>query len=373
MKQFQSKGVELTLTAAELRLEINDLAGMFGGTIEQAADEIIAQSENSDISKHAQLWKINGIPAVYLALFQPDPGIAYMDTWAFSMQMADYFKNGPGKTDFGPLHHIALNASQKLELLVMKLGERVRADSNTKPTQDKIRIWVRDNPIERDFIYRKTLVPELGSMLGDEEIGAFKTVGSIGVTVEEVAYRMGVYMNLLTKQARWQTELVMNDTDDGSSIKKGLISLNELGSFVSRMEPLLAQTPDLITRERKAILTAIQNERMEVLANINQQRLDILEYLTGVQSSVTKDLINERRIIMDILLSERKNVLQSIDEQRIATLTEIESAGNRIADKVLDQSKPLIDYIFIRVLQALAILLVSGLIGATILIRLKSK
>ena len=76
---------------------------------------------------------------------------------------------------------------------------------------------------------------------------------------------------------------------------------------------------------------------------------------------------------MDILLSERKKVLQSIDEQRIATLTEIESAGNRITDKVLDQSKPLIDYIFFRVLQTLAILLVSGLIGAAILMRLKSK
>jgi hypothetical protein len=373
MQQFQTKGAELRKTAAELRLEINDLAGVFEGTIEQAADEVIAQSEDNDISRHALLWKINGIPSAFLALFQPDPGVAFIDTWAFSLQMVDYFKNGPGKTDFGQWHHIVLVASQKLELLVTKLGERMSADGNVKPTRDKIKIWVRDNPIERDFIYRNTTVPVIGSMLGAEEMGAFQTVGSIGVTVEEVSYRMGVYMNLLTKQARWQAELVMKGTDDKPSLQDGLVAIDELGSFINRMEPVLEQIPDLIVRERKAILKAIQKERIEVLANINQQRLDILNYLTGVQLSITKDLINERRIIMDILLSERKNVLESIDEQRIATLTEIESASNRVVDKVLDQSKPLIDYIFIRVLQILAVLLVSGVIGAAILIRLKGK
>jgi hypothetical protein len=53
---------------------------------------------------------------------------------------------------------------------------------------------------------------------------------------------------------------------------------------------------------------------------------------------------------MDILLSERETVLQSIDVQRIATLRDIESAGNRIADKMMKQGEPLVDYIFVRIL-----------------------
>ena len=373
MKQFQPKGAEYRKTASELRLEINDLAGVFEGTIEQAADKVIAQSKDNEISRHALLWKINGIPAAYMALFQPDPGVAFIDTWAFSTQMVDYFKNGSGKTDFGPWQHIALEASQKLESLVMKLGESVSANSNITPTRDKIRVWAHDNPIERDFIYRNTTVPVLGKMLGDEELGTFQTVGSIGITVEEVSYRMGVYLHLLTKQARWQAELIMKGTDDKPSIQDGLETLDELGSFINRIAPLLEQTPDLIIRERKAILKAIQKERIEVLANINQQRLDILKYMTGIQSTVTKDLINERRIILDTLLSERKNILKSIDEQRVATLVEIESVGNRVVDKVLNQTKPVIDYIFIRVLQVLAVLLVSGMVGAVIVTRLLNR
>ena len=76
---------------------------------------------------------------------------------------------------------------------------------------------------------------------------------------------------------------------------------------------------------------------------------------------------------MDILQSERKTVLQSINEQRVATLTELESAGNQIVDNVLKQSKPLIDYIFIRVLQVVAVLLLCGMVGAVILFRLMKK
>lgn len=84
-------------------------------------------------------------------------------------------------------------------------------------------------------------------------------------------------------------------------------------------------------------------------------------------------LKNERRTIMNTLLSERKAVLQSIDEQRVATLNEIESVGSRIAGNVLKQVKPLIYFVFIRIVQVLAILLVCGMLGAIIIVRLMSK
>jgi len=38
------------MSATELRLELNELAGVFKGTIERAADEVIAKSRNSDLT-----------------------------------------------------------------------------------------------------------------------------------------------------------------------------------------------------------------------------------------------------------------------------------------------------------------------------------
>jgi hypothetical protein len=101
MEKNKSEGTQYKKSAAELRIYLDELTGIFSGTIEQAADQIIAASPANEIKRHALLWKINGIPAAYGALFQPDPAIAIIDTWSFSMQMVDYFERGPGKADFG--------------------------------------------------------------------------------------------------------------------------------------------------------------------------------------------------------------------------------------------------------------------------------
>jgi len=373
LKRSETKGNEYTMSATELRLEMNDLASVFRGTIEIAADEVIAKSRDNDIIRHALLWKINGIPAVYKSIFRPDPAVAYVDTLAFSMQMVEYFKIGYGRADFGKWNYIALQASQNLNKLVKELGEKVRADNNIKPLEGKIQIWVNENQIERDFIYRKTTIPQLNSIFGEVELSALQSFGSIGLTVEEVAYRLSIYMDLLTKQASWQAELVMIGNNDQTSIQDGLVVLNDIGAFVRRIDPLGEEIPDWLARERDNIKEAVQQERKEVLTNIDQQRLDTLKFLNDFLEKVTEDLKTERNIITDIIQSERKTVLQSIDEQRIETLKIIESAGNRIVGQMMKQAEPLIDYIFVRVLLLIAILLVSGIVGTAIILRLKSK
>jgi hypothetical protein len=373
MKKTQAKGISYNVSAAELRLQLDDLAGVFSGSIEQAADQIIAEPADKEIKRHALLWKINAIPTAYRALFQPDPAVALIDTLAFSMQMVTYFERGPGKDDFGQWHLIALDASRRLEKKVMEHVERARTDKNIKPLQDEIQTWVLENPIERDFIYRNSVVPILGSLIGEREMGALEKVGSLALSVEELAYQLIVYMNLLTKQARWQAELVMKGTLDEPGIQDGLVALNDLGSFAKRMTPMVAQAPDLVARERETILEALRQERIEVLANIDRQRIETLVYLTRERIAVTDDLKSERRTVMDILQSEREAILQAIDEQRIATLIEIESAGNLIIENSLKQFEQLIDYFFIRVLQLLVGILLCGVVAAVIVFGLKRK
>ncbi|MGD2009947.1 MAG: hypothetical protein PVI76_02560, partial [Desulfobacterales bacterium] len=146
----------------------------------------------------------------------------------------------------------------RVEKKVMEHVERARTDKNIKPLQDEIQTWVLENPIERDFIYRNSVVPILGSLIGEREMGALEKVGSLALSVEELAYQLIVYMNLLTKQARWQAELVMKGTLDEPGIQDGLVALNDLGSFAKRMTPMVAQAPDLVARERETILEALR-------------------------------------------------------------------------------------------------------------------
>ena len=183
-----------------------------------------------------------------------------------------------------------------------------------------IKTWVKNHPIARDFVYRQATIAKMETLVGEQEMGALQSVGGLAVSINDIAKNIIVYMNLLTKQALWQAELVLTGSDDKQGIQDGLESLNELGDFVNNIAPIVDQMPDLVARERETVLETMRRERIEVLANIDQQRVDTLRYLTTVQLAIRDDIISERKAVMDILQSEREVILQSIDEQRNATL-----------------------------------------------------
>jgi hypothetical protein len=355
------------MTADQLRLQLDDLAGVFTGSIEQAADRVIAESADRQVERHALLWKINAIPMAYRALFQTDPAVALIDTWAFSLQMVVYFEKGHGKDDFDQWHAIALDASRQLETALKEVARKTRTDENVQPLEEKILIWVEDHPIQPDFIYRDTAIPVLSSQSGQRQLGAVQTVGKLALSVEDISFRLFLYMDLLTKQARWQAELVMADADDDKAgIQSGIASLYDLEAAARRMTAVVEQAPDLVARERETMLRDLQKERLAVLANIDAQRLGTLAYLTRERKAAVEDLKSLQRAITEILQSERKTIIKSIDSQRTTLLAEIESAGNRIVENALQQSRQVIDHFFTRLVQLLVVFSLVGGVGVAI-------
>jgi hypothetical protein len=355
------------MTAAQLRLQLDDLAGVFTGSIEQAADRVIAESADRQVEQHALLWKINAIPMAYRALFQTDPAVALIDTWAFSLQMVVYFEKGQGKEDFDQWHAIALDASRQLETALKEVARKTRTDENVQPLEEKILIWVEDHPIQPDFIYRDTAIPVLSSQSGQRQLGAVQTVGKLALSVEDISFRLFLYMDLLTKQARWQAEYVMADTDKDAGIQSALRSLDEMVAAVNRITPLVESAPDLIAGEKEAVLDALKQERVATLASIDQQRIETLNYLTRERMAAVEDLTSLQRAITEMLQSERELVLTSIDSQRKALLIDVESAGNRIVENALQQGRQVIDHFFTRLVQLLVVfLLVGGVVVALI-------
>lgn len=361
------------ISAAELRLLLNDMASLFEGTIEQAADRVIASTTDKMVRRHALLWKINAIPIAYRALFQNDPGVAFIDSLAFSIQMADYFETGYGRDDFGQWHVIALEASRTLEKKLAEATLLIRSDGQPLPIMDKLQLFASENPIERGFTYRYTVVPVLPKYLRKKEMDALQSVGSLVVKVEDISYQLARYMDLITKQARWQTELIMTDTNIVADIKSGVESLDDLGSATTQLMPILEQVPDIVDREREALLSALQDERKAILDEIERQRFDTLIYLTRERLAATGDIRSMQSVLMDMMSKERAAVMASIDEQRMALMVEIESFGVRILETALQQSKSVIDHFFMRLFQLFVVMVFGGLIIAFIFLRLKKE
>lgn len=329
MKKNEAEGKKFVKSALELQMHLDDLVSVFTGVIEQAADRVIAESTENEVKQHALLWKINGIPTALRALFHHDPAVAILDTWAFSMQMVNYFDDGEGKKDFGPWHEIAHNSSLKLEKRLAQLVASGLPDGNIDTLQIDIQSWVQEHPFARDFIYRDTLAAELGEIIGNQELDTLQTIGSLAVSIEEMTDQHAVYLDLLTKQARWQAEFVLAETFKNQGVKEAASTFVELAESLNQISPVVVHFPELIAQERKTFL--------------------------------------------DTLKTERETILQSIDRQRIATLSEIDVLRNRIQKETIDQGKELIDYLFVRALQLLAASLICGGGLAVLVIHLKGK
>ena len=91
----------------KVRLRMRALVEPMCAELEQAADAIIAGTTNASVKKAALRWKIEGVPALREALFQPDGLAALGDAWVLCNQMADYFDKGPGRSSLEEASHRA--------------------------------------------------------------------------------------------------------------------------------------------------------------------------------------------------------------------------------------------------------------------------
>src|SRR5262245_26580075 len=74
---------KVSVSAAVLRVRVNDLVERAAGRIEMTADRISAETDDGALRRRALLLKMDAIPAVYTAGFRADPLAAAVDVWGF--------------------------------------------------------------------------------------------------------------------------------------------------------------------------------------------------------------------------------------------------------------------------------------------------
>src|SRR4249920_406059 len=102
--------VSVAVNANQARLRMRSLVGPMCGEIERTADQIAAGTSDPAVRRAALRWKIDAVPALSAALFQPEPMTAVLDSWVFFNQMADFFETGAGKDQLGESAPVAVAA-----------------------------------------------------------------------------------------------------------------------------------------------------------------------------------------------------------------------------------------------------------------------
>jgi hypothetical protein len=358
---------EITVNANQIRLRMRSLVDPFAGEIEESADRIIANTSTTSVKRAAIKWKIEGVPELRGALFQPDPFTAVLDTWIFTFQMADYFDTGPGRVSLGDAAPIAVDTSRRLEAEVNRVTSTFTTPANVSVVRDFSRKWASEHPIRYSIQDRETAL----SRITDVDVGVSWSVGEavaeLTTTADDIHREIQIYSDHLFRQARWEADLlkldlhteevlplaeravksseraVMTLDSAGGTIDKAVVTLDRavvtldsLVPAIKSMADTASNAPALVTSERKAAIEAVHADLTQTLIFLQGERIASLKQVSEERIAALRALTEERVAALaelrEIAANERAALSRDIEQ---STLKLVDHAAWRITQLVV--------------------------------------
>ena len=304
----------------QIRLRLRSMVGPACGEIEQAADQIMAGTTNPAVQRAALLWKIEGVPALRAALFQPDPYTAQFDSWVLCFQMADYFESGPGKAALGGSSPIAVAACRRLEEQMNRVAASMTVSGDVTRGRAFAKKWAGEHPIRHSIPDRESTLSRALERDIAGSLSAGEAVAEITTTVDDLNRRLEVYSDQLFRQGRWEAQLFKSELMAElpvaqalplaervvKSAEQAVATVAHLAPTLERAVGVLETTPKLIASEREAAIKAVQDELTRTIKFVQDERVAALDRLTSERLAAIKDL-------QVTVVAERKALTQELE------------------------------------------------------------
>jgi hypothetical protein len=319
----------------QIRLRVRAMVGPACGEIEQAADQIIAGNTNAAVQRGALLWKIEAVPALRAALFQPDPFTAQFDSWVLCFQMTDYFETGPGKVSLGKASPIAVAACRRLEEEMNRIAASMTVSGDVTQARSFAKKWAREHPIHHSITDRESTLSRVLERDSSGSISTGEAVAEITTTVDDLNRRLEIYSDQLFRQGRWEAQLFKSELMAELPVahalplaERAVKSAGQAVATVDRLAPALERavgvaesTPKLITAEREAAIKAVQDELTRTMEFVREERVAALKHLSQERGTALKEL-------HEAMVVERKALTQDLEQ---ISLTVVDHAFWRAA------------------------------------------
>jgi hypothetical protein len=341
----------------QLRLRIRALVGPMTGRIESAADDIGAASTERAWQQAALDWKIEAVPALREALFQPGPSVALMDAWVLLYQMSDYFERGPGKNSLGPFNAQAVAACRSMEEDLTRVAAAATVSGDVSKARAFAKRWAGEHPITTTIAAREPVLSVAFSVELGDTLTAGESAAEIVVTLDDLTRKLDLYGGQLPRQARWEVDRQRHELIDELSARQAVplaertvTSAERITAAVDRLAPAIEgaahtaeRTPDIIAAEHRAASEVIAAELTRAIEFAQRERLSAQQYLTAERKATVDDL---RQVI-------------SVEQHALGA--EVYQLSDRMVDHAMDRLERL-------VWTVLAIFLV-GMFAGLVLIR----
>lgn len=346
---FMRDDEEIDFTTYELRNHLISFVSFYSTRIEQAADQILEQADDSAVREHAYLWKIYAIPLGQRVAFNVDPMVGLADLWAFCMQMRLYFSEGEGREIFGEYQHIAIDITAELERAAAEIISEVYTSGDIREHKKTVLEWVEAYPIEDRYYSRASISDTLVSLAGFESADIGTAMGGLAINLHNVREEPMFHFDLLPRQVMWQSEYLMDRMADEGLLRQSEESLKSLTESTERITLVVEQTPEILEEARASTLEDINGQRIETIEALRIERIAMLEAMT----------------------MEREAIFDELDRMRARTIHDLDSLVLRTKDESAQLINDSIDHLFWRMVQ---LLLIAGAItGVIVFVVLKNR
>jgi len=342
------KSSKMTISAAQLRVQVRSLAGRFSGLMEEAGMKVLREDGDPARQRRALLWLTNGIPAMQQALFQPDPLAALVDAQFLIAQMRGFFPVDAEGSFRGKYAELAGKICDEMESDIRLIVDAAGPDTDYEAARSFVYEQAKKYPIDISFTSRTGSAALLAEFTAKAGANALKSLGSITETIEDLVARFDLNSEYLPKQARWHAQLLIMDEvkdEDFATIVSSLEHLQFIemvAEEINRLMPIVEALPDLVAEERTVVLQALTAHLERTLAFVDQQRATIMH----------EDVRAEREAVLTAIQQERIAILEALREERIATFQDLDALMEKSFSREIDK-------LFLRALQLIGIALLG--------------
>jgi len=301
----------VTVNARQLIMRIDEFTGLWLGAVEFRADTIRAESSDADVRRAALIWKINASSSMLRATSHSDPLIAFMDAWTLVFQYKNYFESGEGADMFGDHTDLAWDLSDVALQEFERLAASVAQTAGVVRGRQIAAEFAAREPIANTYFLRRLVIDGLPQETKD----AFAALGSITQTLESLGSRLGIYIEHLPKQARWQAELLLEDPYLDTRLAGVLEGVDGINAAASQIAEIVEQSP------------ALDERLYEIVAQVIAALHEKIEGLTAVVQS-------ERELILGKLPAEYEALFAHVTDQRLAALADVEAKIDEVVAEV---------------------------------------
>ena len=195
-------------------------------------------------------------------------------------------------------------------------------------------------PVDRGFAARRGSTIFLAEFTTRAGGGVFQSVGSITETVEDLVARIDLNAEYIPKLARWHAMLFALDGgyDALPEAATNLDYIELVALEVERLATMLEELPNLVSEERIAVLTALDESLSRTMRFIDGQRATLMrEDLRAEREAVLAAVSAERIALLAAISEERRVVLEAVSKERQAAFRDLDDLVDQTLTRELNK------------------------------------